>query len=427
VVKRSILRIAIGTLITFSFLVTMSALVHAERDTTYRVISLYDLTGPYAGLHQLNSRGEVDFWRWANNEPGYLPEGVKIKDEIYDHGMDMGRAVAAYHMAVSSTPRPILTTGGQTSPTILAIKSIAKREKIPCVDGASARSIMVPPAWTFSMQGCYEGMVAAAGRLLRDNWRSDTPYTLIRKRYEENKNRNPRMSIIGWDNAFGRGFDQKEGRDYLKSIGVDWVESEYVPLNPTDTTPQILRLVKGGVDMIFFGLFAESHAFILKDAARMGVREKFQDMCFWADNIIQLKNYAGKLAEGTLMITGYQMTFEEWPEWLLKNLERSGLGENGALSYSGVASWFDVDCEAIRRAAKKVGPENITGQDIYDALISMKDYQCMAYNSKITFNETRRIGPSTAAVYQIQNGKVVKVEKSVYIPDLLPNGKDVVR
>jgi len=409
----------------FSILMIMPISVYAEKNVTYRVISMFDLTGPYAGLHQLNAKGTIDFWEWANKEPGYLPDGVKVKNEVFDTGMDMGKCVAAYQMATSKKPVPVATTGGLAGPTILAVKPLAKRKRIPCIDGSSARPIMVPPAWTFSMQGCYEGMLAASARLLKDNWRPDSPYKLIRGRYD--KNRNPRISVMGWDNVFGRGFDQKETRDYMKSIGVDWIKPEYVPLNPTDTTPQLLRLVKAGVDMIFFGMYAETHAFILKDAARVGVRDKFQDMCFWADNIVQLTSYAGELAKGALMITGYQMNFEEWPEWLLQNLNRMKLDQNAALSYSGTAAWFDVYCEAIRRSVKKVGAENVKGRDLYNALINMTDYDCLAYNSKITFNKTKRFGPSTASVYQNQDGKIVKVVESVYIPDLLPGGRDVVK
>ncbi len=398
---------------------------HAEEKVVLRTIGLFDLTGPYSGLLSLASQGFNDFVEWANNHPGYLPDSVKWVNETYDTGMDIGKAVAAYHMSTSKEPIPIITTGGLTAPTINAIKPLAKRRKIPCIDGSSARPIVYPPAWTFSMQGCYEGMLAASAQFLKDNWRPDTPYKRIRDRYD--KNRNPRISVMGWDNSFGRGFDQKETRDYLKSIGVDWITPEYIPLNPTDTTPQILRLIKSGVDMIYFAMYAESHAFILKDAERIGVRDQFQDMGFWGDNLIQLRSYVGGLADGAMQLTGYQMDMSEWNPHTKALLEKSGLGENAALSYSGAFAWCDVYGECIRRAVKKVGPKNVTGQVIYDVVTNLTDYQCMAYNSKVTFSRTRMVGPSNASIYKLQDGEVVKIVKSIYIPDLLPNGEDVVK
>jgi len=416
----------ITSILVFLFALMLAPMtIHAGKKVPLLTIGLFDLTGPYSGLLSLSAKGFGDFVEWANKQPGYLPESVKWVHETYDTGMDIGKAVAAYHMSTSKKLVPIITTGGLASPTILALKPLAKRKRIPCIDGASARPIVYPPAWTFSMQGCYEGMIAASAQFLKDNWRPDTPYRLIRKRYD--KSRNPRISVIGWDNAFGRGFDQKETRDYLKKIGVDWVQAEYVPLNPTDTTPHILRLVKAGVDMIYFGMYSESHAFILKDAARVGVRDKFQDMCFWADNVIQLRSYVGELANETMQLSGYQMDMSEWNPHTKALLEKSGLGENAALAYSGAFAWCDVYAECIRRAVKKVGPENVTGQVIYDMATNLTDYKCMAYNSRITFSKTRMTGPADASIYQLQDGKVVKIVDSIYVPDLLPGGKDVVK
>ena len=400
----------------------------AEKTVTFRVIGLFDLTGPYASIHSIIQKGIADFIDWANNEPGYFPEGVKWSHEIYDTGTDIGKAVAAYQMATSKSPKPVVSTGGLAAPTILAIKPLAKRKKIPCVDGSTARPIVYPPSWTFSMQAGYEGMLAASARFLKDNWRADTPYKLIRKRYLENKDRNPRISVIGWDNAFGRAFDQKETRDYLKKIGVDWVKPEYIPMSPTDTTPQILRLVERGVDMLYFGMYPNSHAFILKDAARMGVRDKFQDMAFWAGNIILLKSYAKELANESMMLTGYKMVMDEWEPAFVEMFKKRNLPDVYAFGYCAGVAWYDVYAEAIKRAVKKKGdPKKVKGEDVYNALITMTDYKPRGYNSSVTFTKTRRTGPSDACIYQDQGGKIVKIVDSIYIPDLLPGGKDVVK
>ncbi len=310
---------------------------------------------------------------------------------------DLGKTTAAYQMATSKKPIPIITTGGLTTPSILAVKPLAMRKKIPCIDASSARPIVVPPAWTFSMQPCYEGMLAASAQFLRDNWHPDTPYKLIRKRYLENKDRNPRISVIGWNNGFGRGFAQPEAMDYMKKIGVDWVPAEYVPLNPTDTTPNLLRLVEGGADMVYFGMYAESHALILKDAARLGLRDKFQDMCFSSDNLIQLRSYAGELANESMQMTCYKIDSSEWNAITRSMLEKSGLGEVAALLYSGAFGWCDVYAECIRRGVKKVGAENLNGAVIYDMITSLNDYLPMAYNSRVSFSKTRMVGPTDAS------------------------------
>lgn len=418
--------VLLGILVLFCLAMCLPSSVQAEKKYTYRVIGLYDLTGPYSGLHQLLLKGIDDFVEWQNSDSGYFPSDVGYVHEKYDTGMDIQKCIAAYQMATSKKPKPVITTGGLASPTIIAIKPLAKRKKIPCIDGSSARPIVVPSAWTFSMQGCYEGMVAASAQFLKDNWRADTPYKLIRKRYEENKGRKPRFTVMGWDNAFGRAFAQEEVKGYLKKIGVDWVEPEYVPMSPSDTTPQILRLVKRGADMVFFGMYANTHALILKDAARIGKREMFQDMCFWADNILQVKIYAGELGNETMMLTGYQPLSSEWPDFIQAMWKKTGLPEDHAIVYGMGMSWFDVYGEAIKRAVKKYGPEKVDGKAIYDVVTTMTDFHPVASNSSVTFSKKKVVGPSTASIYQNQKGTILKIVDSIYVPDLLPGGKDVV-
>ncbi len=415
------------TFLFFCMILVWAAPASASSQVDMRIIGMFDLTGPYAALHQTFVRATKDFVNWANEEPGYLPAEVQIQYEIYDTGADLGKAVAAWQMATTKTPKPILTMGGNAAHTILGIKPLAERSKIPCIDGSSARPIMYPRGWAFSMQPCYEGLVAGAAQFLKDNWREDTPHKLIRKRYEENRERKPRFAIIGWDNAFGRSFDQKEVRDYIRKIGVDWVNPEYIPWNPTDTTPQILRMVKAGVDMIYFGLLAESHAFILKDAVRLGVRNKFQDMAFSADNIIQLKNYIPEISNESMILTSNQPDMDEWNPVFKEMFIKTGMHENFSFGYSLPQAWFDVYAEIIRRGAKKVGAENVTGEIVYDIVTCMRNYKPMAYNSDVTFSKTKRYAANYASIYQNQNGKIIKIEKSVYLPDLVPGGKDVIK
>ena len=248
---------------TLSGMLTCPVSADAEKgEKDVRIIGFFDLTGPYSAHHALLIKGIKTFVEWVN-QTNYVP-GVNIIHDIYDTGCDMGKTVAAYQLATSRKPAPVITTGGLASPTILAIKPLAKRRRIPCIDGSSARPIVRPASWTFSVQACYEGMIGSVGDWIKANWKPDSKVEWIREHYED---RNPRFAIMGWDNAFGRGFDQKEGRAYLKHIGVDFIGAEYVSITPSDTSAQLMRLKKKNVDFIFFGMYPSSHALILKDAA----------------------------------------------------------------------------------------------------------------------------------------------------------------
>ncbi|MDY6880987.1 MAG: hypothetical protein SV686_12130 [Thermodesulfobacteriota bacterium] len=67
---------------------------------------------------------------------------------------------------------------------------------------------------------CYEGQFGGTAKWIKENWKADSKVEYIRRKYES---RNPRLAILGWDNAFGRAFDRKEPRDYVKKVGVDFV------------------------------------------------------------------------------------------------------------------------------------------------------------------------------------------------------------
>jgi len=283
---------------------------------------------------------------------------------------------------------------------------------------------MVPPGWVFSIQGCYEGMVGACGDWAKANWKPDSKDPWIREHYEK---RNPRIAIIGWDNTFGRGFDQKETRAYLKNIGVDFVGAEYIPMSPSDTSPQVIRLVKDKkADFIYFGMYPSSHAVILKDAARLGLRDKFQDFAFWADSIVQVKSYVKEIANRSMILTGYKMQLSEWEiPYFVKTFKESKLPEMFGVYYSAAAAYFDLYCEAIRRAVEKVGADKVDGAAVYDAMTNMKGYKPRLYHSTLSYTKTKLVGPDTAFMYQIQDGKLVTVDKDLYVPNLLPGGKDV--
>ncbi len=410
-------------LISLSFLF-MGAPVQSAEKTDIAINAMFDLTGPYSGVHQLLAKAYKDYAKWANDKE--IVPGANIVLDIVDTGAEVSKGVVAFQMGATKTPRAVISTGGQSSNIAISLRQIAQRLKIPIYGGSESRSAMYPPAWNFGHQGSYEGQLAACGAWAKANWKPDSKDPWIRKNYE---NRNPRLGLIGWDNSFGRAPDQKETRDYFEKIGVDFIGSEYIPLSPSDTTAQILRLVKDKkTDFIYFIMYPSSIALVLKDAARLGVRNEFQDFSFWACSVIQLQSYAKELANRSMMLTGYKLEPAEWEIPYFADLYKtSGAPLMAAVFYSGGASYLSTKIEAIRRAALKVGADKVDGEAVYNALINMKSFKPALYHSTVSFSKTKRVGPNNAVMYQVQDGTPVIVDRDIYIPDLLPGGKDVVK
>ena len=417
------LRIIWAGIVVVCLFLYMPASAGAADKVDIRIVGMMDMTGPYAAMHAPAIKVYQMFIDWAN-KTDYVP-GVNIITDTYDHAMDISKAVAAYQMAMAKKPTPAITCGGYTSATILAIKPLAKRNHVPCLDGSSARNILRPAGWAFSMQAQYEGMTGATGDWIKANWKPDSKYEWIRKHYE---NRKPRMAVVGWDNAFGRGFDQKESRAYIESKGVEFVGAEYIPMSPSDTSPQVLRLVNNlKADFIFFGMYPSSHAIILKDAARLGIRDKFQDVGCFYDNIGHLSKYAGDLAEGSMQITSFQCIPDQWPEPMQQLFKETGFDAGLGMTFASIITYYDTYCEVLRRAAKKVGAENVNGEVCYDVLTNFDNFKPMCSIGGMSFTKTKLAGIDSMGMYQIQDGKMVLIQTGIYVPDLLPDGKDVPR
>ena len=50
---------------------------------------------------------------------------------------------------------------------------------------------------------------------------------------------------------------------------------------------------------------------------------------------------------------------------------------------------------------------------------------CMGSHSGMTFTKTKLHGVDRTAMYQLKKDELVLREKDLYVPDLLPDGKDV--
>jgi len=410
-----------GVMVVVFFLIVGFGYVQAAEKVELHVLGLHDLTGPLSAYQQLFLKGARDAVAFVN-ETEYIP-GVKLVYDVYDHGNDVSKAVLAFQMGIGKKPRPVVSTAGLASPIAMAIKPLAERNRIPCIDGTSARPIHIPPGWIFTYFCQNEGNLGAMANWLKTNWRQDSEVEWIRKHYQ---NRPPRISVLSWDNAFGRSFDQPEARAYLKKIGVEFVQPEYIPMAPTDTSAQLLRFKQAGVDLITVPLFASAYPVVLKDAERLGIRNDFMWVLAWMAQVYDGIRLAGPLADDLMILTGNNLLVEEWPKHIRESFHKSGLGPKDTEGYANALGWFDICSEAIRRAIKAVGsPEKVDGEAVYQALITFKDFRPMCQSANNSFLKTKTVGPDTADIYQVKNGKVVRISKNWPIPDLFPRGKDV--
>jgi ABC-type branched-subunit amino acid transport system substrate-binding protein len=76
-------------------------------------------------------------------------------------------------------------------------------------------------------------------------------------------------------------------------------------------------------------------------------------------------------------------------------------------------------CEAVRRAVEEVGYENLDGVAIKEALDDMNEFDVDGM-VKVSFGPEDRRGTQRYAVYQVKDGKVIRLTDWKEVPILVP-------
>jgi len=124
-----------GALLGLS-VIFMGTSAWAKEKVDIHINAMFDLTGPYSGVMAPLAKGYKDACKWLNDQ-GAVP-GTNIVLDIVDTANDPNKSIVGFQIAASQTPRAVISTGGMTSNSIVACKSLAERLKIPII------------AWCFS-------------------------------------------------------------------------------------------------------------------------------------------------------------------------------------------------------------------------------------------------------------------------------------
>ena len=99
-------------------------------------------------------------------------------------------------------------------------------------------------------------------------------------------------------------------------------------------------------------------------------------------------------------------------------MAKAGTPTSGGVSFGFGVNWCQLGWEGIKRAVEKVGAENVTGMDVYDAFRTIKDfYVSSASRSPYDFTEDT-VGQHYVSIYEVQDGEVVRIADKVFCPNL---------
>jgi ABC-type branched-subunit amino acid transport system substrate-binding protein len=395
--------------ILLSILLILTALVIFEpAQAADKVITIYamgDYSGPYGGITTPGlaaHRDVIKYWEKNNLIPG-----AKYELKWSDSGGVLARATSIFRRLRDSKPKPLLIVIAQTGEAE-ALRHLFEESKIVLFSwGASAKVTYPVGKYVFGNMVSYPDQFGFFIDYVSRNW----DYAKMK--------RNPKVGILTWDTAFGRGFESDVTMAYAAQEKVDLIKPfQFAPTAPVDVSTQLLSLNKEGADWIYSSWLAPQTATVCKDLARLGFKDKIKYAGSCPTGDMFLKRLAGDDAEGFLSTHSYA-TFDEDPNslWIKIFKENNRKPEDMAYGYPQMVSGTMTILEAYKRAIQKVGWEKLNSDALSEALESLKDFD--AWTAPTTYAPNRH-SHNKLRLIQWQKGKLLPVTGWTEAPNMNP-------
>jgi branched-chain amino acid transport system substrate-binding protein len=389
-------------------------------DLTGETITIYhfgDLSGPYAAITAPLIRGAEDAVAAINAEGGLY--GATLEIEFADTAGSVDEAVAAYDRFTGADDNPlVMITYGSGEVEALA-QRFAEDQVVNITAGLSARGFYVDSGYTFGLGPIYPDQIGFVMEFLSENWDTYKP---------ADAGDEIKLAYLSWPTAFGQGALTDESRAYLEGLGIEIVAEETYDLAPTaDTTTAILNAQAAGANVIWTNTLAFGTSVILNDLNALGLRDQF---VVGADNWgMDLATYAflADPAYGVGLISPFPYLWwtdtdnagVQYAQQLFDSNER-GAGEHN-VGYLLLVAGIDMAVEAIKMAIDTGGYENLTGEEVHDALIAMSPFEALEGVLRADFSGDSR-SPHMSQIRMIQGGPDAfsVLQDWAEMPDLRP-------
>lgn len=375
---------------------------------TAPVITIYamgDYSGPYGGITTPGLAAHRDVMKyWEKNN---LIPGAKYDLKWADSGGVLARATSIFRRFKESKPKPLLILIAQTGEAE-ALRHLFEESKIVLYSwGASAKVTYPVGKYVFGNMVSYPDQFGFFIDYVSKNW----DYAKM--------GRNPRVGILTWDTAFGRGFESSVTMAYAAEKKVDVIKPfQFAPTAPIDVSTQLLSLNKEGADWIYSSWLAPQVATVCKDLARLGLKDKINYAGSCPTGDVLTYRLGGDAVEGFLTIHSYN-TFDEDPNalWMKLFKENNRKPEDMAYGYPQMVTGTMTILEAYKRAIKRVGWDGLTADALVEALESLKEFD--AWTSPVTYSPDRH-SHNKARLIQWKKGKLLPVTDWVKAPNMNP-------
>jgi len=373
-----------------------------EEKRVLEIANLSPLTGGTAAAEQPCLQGMLDYVRYFNEEKG-IP-GATVTLVWMDMGRETSRFISGYRRLLE---RGIPLIFSNDTISLEALKPEFEKDQIPFVTGATFGTLVYPPGWIYAVWATQGEAATAVLDYFRENWAEE---------------RAPRLQFLVVDGLWGRAA-ANEAANYAERIGFEVLPLEVCPYVVIDATPQLLRIREREADLVYIQHIIPGAGPIMRDAERLELQKAMQ---FSGTEWLlgkALMEMAPVGVEGFLAPRGLPW-FDEIQIPGLKAMMDTQLKYHGKTvwevsEYMGGWVYGAVMCEAVRRAAEEVGYENLDGVAIKEALDDMNEFDVDGM-VKVSFGPEDRRGTQRYAVYQVKDGKVIRLTDWKEVPILVP-------
>ena len=397
--KKVLLSILVG-MITCCLLIPQA--MAAGKPAKLYIGVLADMSGPYAPVVGSFRPGYIDAVRYVNEVMGGI-KGVPVEALIRDNGGKVAVSLAQYNELINRKPKPTFIDTA-FSPVAAALRPRYVEDDMIGIHAGNILAVY-PLANSYGYYPMYDEWFGFSAKWFKSKWK---------------KKRNPRLGILTWDTAYGRGILTDKFFAYLKEIGIDMAgEPQLFGIRDVDVTTQLLKLRAAKADVVFSCITAGGVLAVKKGMDEMGWKVPY---------------HANGLDLGTLNLDPVtldgiyaQRAFLSWNEpdnpaikFFLKQIKKNKRTKKDMSAFYLLA-WVNVAIEAkvISEVVDKYGWDGLTTKNLKAAMNRVKDFAPWKGMMKITYTAKRPV-PKHMRIYQAQKGKLLPVSPWEEVPNFIP-------
>jgi branched-chain amino acid transport system substrate-binding protein len=369
------------------------ALAPSVRAAEYVMSASADYSGPFADVMPSAMSGIKAVTNWWNKDVGQKL-GVKVNIKIYDMRYDAA-VIARTWPSILSSDSPIMHLGFG-SPDLTTLMKRLPNDKVPMIIGtAMVGLVWQPKGWHFSIRPTYSHEFAA-----------------VLAKLQADKGGKLKIGAVSTQTAAGF-VDQVKGVEKLAAMYPDRfevVDTQWVAASPVTVTNNIRDMLEKKPDVIMVG---GTTAQVVATAAALDELKVHIPIISSSHNGLSEAGKGGDLGKLEGSYSVFSFAPDNQKDLPLRDIylaNKEGDGQWGLIADQSAAQTL-LALRVLEKAVAKVGPDKVTGEAMYDALLgntySEKDLLGALPTLKYDVTAPFPVGDIKAKAQIVKDGKIV--------------------